>query len=148
MIVKLRSWWQKVKKPLEVFAVFVGCLIIIALLVVITLAYIFKENVPGLSGKTLWDWLQLLIIPAVLAVGGYVFTYTTSRNERAATEKRTQAERDIALDNQHEAALQAYIDNMSELLLEKKLRDSAEDDEVRNCTGTDTDRASAARCKT
>ena len=90
-----------------------------------------QENVPGLSGKTLWDWLQLLIIPAVLAVGGYVFTYTTSRNERAATEKRTQAERDIALDNQHEAALQAYIDNMSELLLEKKLRDSAEDDEVR-----------------
>src|SRR2546427_371972 len=116
MIARLRSRWQKVKKPLEVVAVFVGCLIIIALLVVIILAYIFKVTVPGLSGKNLWDWLQLLIIPAVLAVGGYLFTYTMSRNDRAATEKRTQAERDIAQDNQHEAALQAYIDKISELL--------------------------------
>jgi hypothetical protein len=31
-----------------------------------------------------------------------------------------------------ENALQAYIDKMSELLLHEKLRDSAEDDEVRN----------------
>src|SRR6266571_709430 len=113
MVGRLRSWWQKVKKPLEVFAIFVGCLVILALLVVIILTYIFKVNVPGLSGKNIWDWLQLLIIPAVLAVGGYVFTYTTSRNDRAACEKRTQAERDIALDNQHEQALQAYLDKMS-----------------------------------
>src|SRR6266566_3327964 len=34
-------------------------------------------------------------------------------------------------DNQRETALQAYIDTMSELLLHEKLRDSAEEDEVR-----------------
>jgi hypothetical protein len=34
-------------------------------------------------------------------------------------------------DNQRDTALQAYIDKMSELLLDKKLRESAEDDEVR-----------------
>lgn len=34
-------------------------------------------------------------------------------------------------DNQREAALQAYIDKMSELLLHEKLRDSVEEDEVR-----------------
>jgi hypothetical protein len=33
-------------------------------------------------------------------------------------------------DNQREAALQAYLDKMSELLLEKHLRDLAEEDEV------------------
>ncbi|MGZ3611524.1 MAG: hypothetical protein ACXVBU_15830, partial [Ktedonobacteraceae bacterium] len=61
------------------------------------------------QGKTLWDWLQLLIIPVVLALGGYLFTYTTGRTER-----------EIASDRQCEEALQAYIDKISELLLEKQ----------------------------
>src|SRR5947208_411800 len=137
-----RSWWQKAKKPLEVICIIVVGILAVALVVLIALAYIFNVNVPGLHGKTLWDWLQLLIIPAVLALGGYLFTYTTSRNERAATEKRTQAEReaaekraqaerDISLDNQREAALQVYIDKISELLLRENLRKSEEDAEVR-----------------
>jgi uncharacterized protein HemX len=46
--------------------------------------------------------------------------------ERVAAEKQAQTERDVALDNQREGALQAYIDNMSELLLHEKLRQSAE----------------------
>jgi hypothetical protein len=128
MKARLHSWWQEISKPLEVLSIIVVCILTITLLVVIVLAYIFNLNVPGLRGKTLWDWLQLLIIPAVLAVGGYLFNYTTSRNERQATEqraqvereaasKRDQTERDIASDNQHEAALQAYIDKISELLL-------------------------------
>src|SRR5256886_15631702 len=130
MTSKLRSWW---KKPLEIVVIIIACMLVVALLVVIALTYLFNVNVPSLRGKTLWDWLQLLIIPAVLAVGGYAFTYTTSRNDRAATEKRTQAEReaaerhaqterDIALDNQREAALKEYFEKMSELLLHGNLR--------------------------
>ncbi len=131
MIARLRSLWQKAKKPLEVFIVTVGCVAVIALVVFIILTYTRNWNVPGLRGKNLWDWLQLLIIPAVLAVGGYLFNYTTSRNEQKTTQLRDQTERDISSDNQREAALQAYIDNMSALLLEKNLRGSGEDDEVR-----------------
>ncbi len=41
--------------------------------------------------------------------------------EREAAERQAQTERDVALDNQREAALQDYIDSMSELLLEKHL---------------------------
>src|SRR5207249_3544489 len=67
------------------------------------------------SGKTLWDWLQLLIVPVVLAVGGYLFNFTVSRNERQAAANRDKTEREIASDNQREEALQAYIDKMSEL---------------------------------
>src|SRR5215204_3184423 len=55
--------------------------------------------------KTLWDWLQLLsalAIPVVLAVAGFWFT-----------------------------AWQAYLDQMTELILEKNLRDSKEESEVR-----------------
>lgn len=88
---------------------------------VIVLGYWLKWGWTGLKGKTLWDWMQLLIIPAVLAIAGYIFTLTTSRNEH-----------EIALDNQQEMVLQDYIDKVSELLLEKKLRVSEPGDEVRN----------------
>ena len=90
-----------------------------------------KPNQQYRPEKTLWDWMQLLIIPAALAVGGYLFTFTTSRNERKTSERHNQTEREIAEDNQREAALQAYIDKMSELLLHEKLRESKPEDEVR-----------------
>ena len=63
--------------------------------------------------------------------GGYVFTYTASKNEQQSTQVRDQTERDITLDNQREAALQAYIDKVSGLLLHEHLRESTEDAEVR-----------------
>ncbi|HYT43191.1 MAG TPA: pentapeptide repeat-containing protein, partial [Methylomirabilota bacterium] len=92
--------------------------------------------------KTLWDWLQLLIIPAVLAVAGYVINLTISRGEQAATaqrakserdaaEKRAETERAIALDNQQEVALQAYIDKISELLLKEHLGELTEDGKLK-----------------
>ncbi len=102
--------------------------------VVVAIALIFVEvrvYGTGFTGKTLWDWLQLLIIPAVLAIGGYLFTFTISRNERKAADTHNQTEREIAQDNQREAALQEYIDKMSELLLHEKLRESQPGDEVR-----------------
>ena len=120
MASRFSSLWQKAKKPLEIIIITAVCLSVVVLAVLIVLAYIFHMNVPGLSGKNLWDWLQLLIIPAVLAIGGYLFNFATSRTER-----------EIASDRQREEALQAYIDNMSALLLEKNLRKSVEDDEVR-----------------
>ncbi len=141
MVSRFHSWWQNTSKTLD--AVIISSLVILLiLLVLIILGYIFNWPWTGLRGKTLYDWLQLLIIPAVLAVGGYLFNYTTGRNERQANEqraqtereaaeKRAQAERDIALDNQRETALQAYLDSMSELLLHEKLRESSEDDEMR-----------------
>ena len=116
-------------------------------MLVVAIALIIVEinvNGTGFKGKTLWDWLQLLVIPIVIAVGGYVINLTISRSEQEATkqraqsereeaDKRAETEREIALDNQQEAALQTYIDKIAELLLEKKLRESkSEEDEVRN----------------
>src|SRR6266487_266254 len=95
MEAKLRSWWLKAKKPLEVFCVIVVSILAIALVVVIVLAYIFNVNVPGLRGKTLWDWLQLLIIPTVLAVGGYLFNLANSRTERQIAKDRYEQDQQI-----------------------------------------------------
>src|SRR6266699_3359775 len=82
-------------------------------------------------GKTLWDWLQLLFIPILLAIGGYWFNQIQKSRDESAAAQRDKTEREIAADNQREVALQAYLDKMSELILEKKLRDSAEEDEIR-----------------
>ncbi len=130
MLARFRSWWKNTSKTLDA-VVIISLVVLLVLLVLIILGYKFNWPWTGLHGKTLYDWLQLLIIPAVLAVGGYLFNYTTVRNEQKATQLRDQTERYISLDNQREAALQAYIDNMSDLLLEKNLREPGEDDEVR-----------------
>jgi hypothetical protein len=61
--------------------------------------------------KSLWSLLQLLIVPAVLAIGGYWFNRQQQNREFAIAEQRTQDE-----------ALQAYLDQMSQLLTDKGLR--------------------------
>ena len=151
---RLRSWWQKIRKPLEIAVLIIGCTLVTVLLVVIVLAYVFNVNVPGIHGKTLWDWLQLLIVPLVLAVIALLFNRATTRTEqkiaadryeqdkeiasrhyhqdRQIAERRYQNDRSIALDKQREDLLQTYLDRMSELLLKEKLRSSAPDAEVRN----------------
>jgi len=78
-------------------------------------------------GKSLWDWMQLLFIPIVLAGAAVFFNSHTS-----------QVGHEIAADNQQEAMLQSYIDKMSELLLDKNLRNSQTDSEVRNLAQTRT----------
>ncbi|HEX6480493.1 MAG TPA: pentapeptide repeat-containing protein [Ktedonobacteraceae bacterium] len=81
--------------------------------------------------KTLWDWLQLLIVPLVLAVVALVFQIANTRTEQQIAKQRYEQDQQIALDKQREDLLQAYLDRMSELLLEKNLRTSAPDEEVR-----------------
>ena len=68
----------------------------------------------GFGDKTLWDWLQLLIVPTVLAVGGFLFNRSERRNDQ-----------EIASQNTQDAALQAYIDHMTLLLIEHGLHSSA-----------------------
>jgi uncharacterized protein YjbI with pentapeptide repeats len=71
--------------------------------------------------KTLWDLLELLIIPVVLAVGAYLLNRSERRNEQKISDDRLA-----------EAALQNYLDKMTELLLSHGLRESAPDAEVRH----------------
>src|SRR6266571_3238425 len=82
--------------------------------------------------KTLWDWLQLLIVPVVLSIVAYWFNRTNSQTERRATAQRDVTERAIALDNQQATLLQDYLDRMSDLLLEQKFRDPKTHLEARN----------------
>jgi uncharacterized protein YjbI with pentapeptide repeats len=70
-----------------------------------------------LPAKTLWDWMQLLLVPVMLAVGGFWLNRLQRRREERVTAQRDATDRAIAKDNQQEVALQAYIDKIGELLL-------------------------------
>lgn len=69
-------------------------------------------------GKTLWDWMQLLIVPALLALG--IFLFQTSADQRAALQQ-AQGDHDLALDDAREATLQDYLDKMQDLFFNHKL---------------------------
>src|SRR5919106_2784525 len=86
----------------------------------------------GLATKSAWDWLQLLIIPVLLALGAFWFNrqerwaqndLETRRQESAQALAREEREndREIAADRAREDALQGYLDRMSELILDKNL---------------------------
>jgi len=110
----------------------IGVLVLVGLIGLIFAGYWFNWDWTGFNEhigprvpqyqptKALWDWLQLLIIPLVLAVAALLFNRATTRTEQT-----------IALDKQREDLLQAYLDRMSELLLEKKLATSPSE-EARN----------------
>jgi uncharacterized protein YjbI with pentapeptide repeats len=151
MVTRFRSWWQYISK----YWVVPITIALTAAVVIILLGYWLNWDWTGFNAqtgpslklyyypaKTLWDWMQLLIIPIVLAIAGFWLnqiqksreqrtTEQQAENERRAAEQRARSEREIASDNQREAALQGYLDKMSELLFERKLRESKPEDEVR-----------------
>src|SRR5215208_183842 len=86
------------------------------------------------GGQTVWDWLHLLsalAIPVVLAIVGLWFTAQQDARQQQTENQRAEAEREIATQRTQDETLQAYFDQMSMLLLEKNLRNSKEDSEVR-----------------
>ena len=78
-------------------------------------------DLTGFYDKKLWDWLELssrLAIPILIAV----FTYIVQKRDKEKTEKQAELEREIARNNLAEEGIQAYLDNMAKLLLNKKIR--------------------------
>jgi uncharacterized protein YjbI with pentapeptide repeats len=85
----------------------------------------------GFRGMTVRDWLQLLIVPLVLVAISFLFTIQQDARQQQIENQRAQAERELADQRAQDEALQAYLDQLSSLLLEKDLRKSEEGSEVR-----------------
>jgi uncharacterized protein YjbI with pentapeptide repeats len=83
-------------------------------------------------GKTLWDWLELIIVPAILAFGIYYLNSQNRERELEAQTKRSDDEKQLDIDKNREAWLQSYLDKITELLLAHNLRSSTNEDEVRS----------------
>jgi uncharacterized protein YjbI with pentapeptide repeats len=82
---------------------------------------------------SLWDWIKLLIVPAVIAGGGLWFNRQQRDRELETARQQREREVEIAERRTQDEALQAYLDQMGQLLLDKDrpLSQSKEDDEVR-----------------
>jgi uncharacterized protein YjbI with pentapeptide repeats len=115
-----------------------GSLLFLGCVGLVLASYQFGWTATGFQGKTVWDWLQLLIVPFVLALVAIVFNQANTRTERQITQQRYEHDQALALDKLREDLLQDYLDRMSELLLEKSLRVSNVDAEVRNVARTRT----------
>jgi uncharacterized protein YjbI with pentapeptide repeats len=107
--------------------------------IIIVLGYVLEWKWTGLvkdkdyTNRTLWDWMKLLIIPAVLAGGGIWFNRQQREHELRIDAQQRKREQDIAEQRAQDEALQAYLDQMSQLLTDKDrpLRQAKENDEVR-----------------
>jgi hypothetical protein len=85
----------------------------------------------GGSGKTVWDWLDLLLVPLVVGIvaAGLTAWFNAEQNARQndIENQRAKAERKLAEQRAQDEALQVYLDQMGTLLLERDLRSSTED---------------------
>jgi hypothetical protein len=73
----------------------------------------YDEKLNGPRSKTLWDWLDLLIVPIVLAIGAWLLS---------AADKESELK--LEIDRQNQGILTSFMDNLSKLLLERNLRGS------------------------
>jgi len=147
MEAKLRAWWeqmQKYRRAIGVVVIVLIVVVVIALMIVVVLSngsgfngYNKVSTVHTISGpsagtvtrteeyqpgKTLWDLLQLLAalaIPVVVGLGAAWYT----EQQRKVSERETR-------DNQRHATLQAYLDKMSELLLNGNLAEQTADGQL------------------
>src|SRR5919107_1423917 len=108
-----------------------------AIVIIAVCGYVFSEwEWTGLTKpklRTFWDWLDLLIVPMVIALGGYLFTRSENNRTLEIANKQREVDREIAEQRGQDDALQAYLDQIGQLLLDKErpLRESKVGDEER-----------------
>src|SRR5712691_7995737 len=90
-----RSWWQKHKRLLMTVTT-VMIVLFFALAV-----YRFGWDWTGFTGyslptpqyqrgKTLWDWMQLLLVPVMLAIGGFWLNQIQKERELRTTKQQAE----------------------------------------------------------
>jgi uncharacterized protein YjbI with pentapeptide repeats len=87
-----------------------------------------KDSRWGFRGMTVRNWLELLVVPLVLLGIGLLFQIQQSEVEQ----RRLEAEQHIEEQRAQDEALQTYLEQMGQMLLDKDrpLRQSKEGDEV------------------
>jgi hypothetical protein len=101
--------------------------------------YAAKPGWVGVADKTVWDWMELLIVPVVLGGGGFYFT-TRLQNmrEQQIEEMRRATDREIAERQSEDAALQDYLQQITQLATDNKLFDTKSGDPMRILMQTHT----------
>jgi uncharacterized protein YjbI with pentapeptide repeats len=75
----------------------------------------------GFAGKTLGDWLQLLIVPLVLALAAFALNAAQADRDREQDVRQAAQERRVAEDRAREDALRSYLQQISDLITDHGL---------------------------
>jgi uncharacterized protein YjbI with pentapeptide repeats len=119
---------------------------------VVVYGYVARPGWIGVADKKFWDYLELLIVPAALAIGVYLLNRAQTERQRKAEEAQQERERtaeeaqrererkaeeerrerDLAVERERaqDEALEAYLDHIGQLLIEKRLREAQLDDDL------------------
>jgi uncharacterized protein YjbI with pentapeptide repeats len=120
--------WPTIEKPLGLAAVNLGQFWV-AIIVAATFSMICFL-VYFVAHKSLWEFLDLLIVPLALAIIGFGFTAQQQARQTQIETLRDARARAVEEQRAQNAALQAYLDQMNHLMLEKGLLGSEEGDTV------------------
>jgi uncharacterized protein YjbI with pentapeptide repeats len=108
-----QRWWATIRRIPAYVWIIVSSILVLALILI---GYHYKI--------TLWDWAQLLFVPAVLAAGGYWFNRQQQERQRKDTRQQHERALKIAERRSENEALQSYLDQMSDMLIPNKDRPS------------------------
>jgi uncharacterized protein YjbI with pentapeptide repeats len=105
---------------------FQAVLIIIILIIIGFIAFAIISDPPSWTGfgeskvdatripaKTLWDWLDLLIIPVTIGIIGWLFSKIEKEKSKKREEERSQNE-----------TLESFLQTMTNLIIEHKLQNT------------------------
>src|SRR5215218_10448052 len=138
------KWENLSRERTEQLALFIGIAVALTTLFVLLAIGGASLGWTGFGDKTFWDWLQLLsalAIPVVLAAAGLWFTAQQDQRQQEIEDQRAKqaqkiedqradAERKLAEQRAQDEALQAYLNQMSQLMLDRKLLETEQSDPV------------------
>lgn len=101
----------------------IGISVALFLIVALIGSYAFGWQWPGFADATLWDWLRLAIVPVSLAVAAYLFNLSLRKRIEFVEDQREQ-----------QNGLEAYLDQLIELSVDKDLRNREELSDIRLLT--------------
>jgi hypothetical protein len=90
------------------------------LLVIIISNWISNFKWSGFQKKSFWDWLQLLIVPLMLAFAAFYLSYASETRDKEIAEKRKEQELLIAEERKQQELLKDYFYKMQTLILAEK----------------------------
>jgi hypothetical protein len=107
--------WSAVKQNWVTTSVITGVVtVFLAVLVIVSLGYWYNWAWTGVGTKTLWHWLNLLVVPLVLGAGGYLVTRALAwSDQQVAAKQANEAARDQSLDS----TVTIYIHTTAALLV-------------------------------
>jgi hypothetical protein len=124
---RLDAGLERRDDPVMTWVVVVSLVIIVAAVAFVVVAYRQRWRWAGFAAepepghKTVWDWLQLLIVPAILVGVTFAWSASQTRSDNKREDRRIAADRVAAEEVRQDTTLQSYLNQISDLMLHEGL---------------------------